>query len=69
MVSSAMTPGPLGIEETNPNAEAPHAMAACASSSEAIQQILIRGFVLTSFDFNLHPTSFDFCPRYTRWQH
>src|SRR5690242_10095843 len=45
IVSSEITPGPLGIEETSPRAEAPQAIAARASSKEAMQQILIRGGV------------------------
>jgi len=32
MVASSITPGPLGMEETSPNADAPCAMASCASS-------------------------------------
>jgi hypothetical protein len=43
MVSSEMTPGPLGIAETNPSAEAPHAIPIRASSRDVMQQILIRG--------------------------
>jgi hypothetical protein len=38
-----MTPGPLGIDETRPSAEAPARMAIHASSTLAMQQILIRG--------------------------
>ena len=38
-----MTPGPLGIAETNPSAEAPHAIAIRASSRDVMQQILVRG--------------------------
>ena len=47
MVSSVMTPGPLGIAETSPKADAPLAIAARASSSEAMQQILTLGLVVT----------------------
>src|SRR5690242_19820382 len=41
--SSLITPGPLGIFETRPSAEAPSAMACSASSLLAIQQIFTRG--------------------------
>ena len=47
MLSSGIIPGPLGIEETRPNAEAPLAMEAHASSRDAMQQILTRGLLLT----------------------
>src|SRR5690349_19580440 len=43
IVSSPMTPGPLGIADTRPKAEAPQAIASAASSTELMQQILIRG--------------------------
>jgi hypothetical protein len=43
MVSSAMTPGPLGMAETNPNAAAPWRIAICASAALLMQQILTRG--------------------------
>ena len=46
--SSGIGPGPLGISETNPTAEAPYLMASHASSTLAIQQILTLGF-LTGF--------------------
>jgi hypothetical protein len=39
-VSSEMMPGPLFIAETNPSAEAPHAIAVRASSRDVMQQIL-----------------------------
>jgi hypothetical protein len=42
-----MIPGPLGMAETNPNAEAPQMMAMCASAGDLIQQILILGRVCT----------------------
>ncbi len=42
--SSLMGPGPLGISETSPSADAPMRMTAQASSTLAIQQILTRGF-------------------------
>src|SRR6266436_3438957 len=47
IASSEITPGPLGMAETSPTAEAPQEIAARASASEAMQQILIRGIVLT----------------------
>jgi hypothetical protein len=39
MRSSSITPGPLGIAETRPIADAPAAIAARASSALAMQQI------------------------------
>lgn len=41
--SSEMGPGPLGMAETRPRAEAPYRIASCASSMLAIQQIFTRG--------------------------
>ena len=41
--SSRITPGPLGIAETRPNADAPQAIASAASSTLLMQQILTRG--------------------------
>jgi len=43
MRSSDMTPGPLGISETRPSADAPYWIAVLASSTLAIQQILTLG--------------------------
>jgi len=40
--SSEITPGPLGIAETNPNADAPLLIASWDSSTELIQQIFTR---------------------------
>jgi len=40
---SAIGPGPLGIRETRPMAEAPQSMASLASAWEAMQQIFTRG--------------------------
>jgi hypothetical protein len=40
-----MIPGPLGMAETNPNAEAPQLMAMSASAGDLMQQILILGRV------------------------
>ncbi len=48
MSGSGMTPGPLGIDETSPSAEAPARMAAWASSTLEMQQILMRGMLLAS---------------------
>ena len=45
---SSITPGPLGILETRPTAEAPAATAMDASSRLLIQQILIRTFIATT---------------------
>jgi hypothetical protein len=41
--SSLMTPGPLGMVETRPSADAPHSMARAASSTLPMQQIFTRG--------------------------
>jgi hypothetical protein len=41
--SSEMTPGPLGISETNPSADAPYRIASHASSTLDMQQILTLG--------------------------
>jgi hypothetical protein len=57
MSSSLMTPGPLGMCETEPRADAPHLMAKAASSTLPMQHILTRGravetlndFVIESF--------------------
>jgi hypothetical protein len=38
-----MTPGPLGISDTNPTADAPHSTAMRASNALAMQQTLTRG--------------------------
>ena len=43
MVSSAITPGPLGMADTRPSAEAPARMAVQASSRLAMQQTFTRG--------------------------
>ncbi len=47
IASSEMTPGPLGIAETRPNAEAPQPIASTASAGELMQQILTLGSVCT----------------------
>jgi hypothetical protein len=44
MSSSEITPGPLGISDTKPIADAPKRIAVCASSILLIQQIFTRGF-------------------------
>src|SRR6266487_3142037 len=43
MSSSEITPGPLGILETSPSAEAPAEMATCASAALWMQQTLTGG--------------------------
>lgn len=43
MVGSEMTPGPLGIFATKPNASAPYRRASLASATLLIQQILTLG--------------------------
>jgi len=43
IVSSEIMPGPLGMAQTRPKAEAPHVIASCASAGVLIQQILILG--------------------------
>jgi hypothetical protein len=45
IIFSDMIPGPLGMAETNPNAEAPQLMAMSASAGDLMQQILILGRV------------------------
>ena len=45
IASSEMTPGPLGIAETKPMAEAPQAIASAASEGDLMQQILTLGRV------------------------
>jgi hypothetical protein len=40
--SSSITPGPLGIADTNPTADAPHSTAARISSTLAMQQTFTR---------------------------
>src|SRR6266849_161963 len=53
--SSAMTPGPLGIAETRPRAEAPYLMASCASEMLLMQQILTRGFFVACMRYLCYP--------------
>ena len=43
IASSEITPGPLGMAETSPKAEAPQAIACAASTGDLIQQIFTRG--------------------------
>jgi hypothetical protein len=43
IASLPITPGPLGIDETSPSAEAPWRMAVHASSTDEMQQTLMRG--------------------------
>jgi hypothetical protein len=52
IVPSSMTPGSESIAPASPRASAPARMASCASSREAMQQILIRvrmGGILSRF--------------------
>jgi hypothetical protein len=49
MVSSVITPGPLGMAETRPIAFAPWRIASAASATLRMQQILTRGFKLPFF--------------------
>jgi hypothetical protein len=44
--SSGIGPGPLGIADTSPTADAPASIAIQASSTLAMQQIFTRGFVV-----------------------
>jgi hypothetical protein len=53
--SSLITPGPLGIDETRPSAEAPHSMASAASSTEPMQQIFMRGTRVGLMDASYSP--------------
>jgi len=48
MLSSGMTPGPLGMSDTRPSAAAPAATAARASAALRMQQTLTRGTELGS---------------------
>ena len=43
---SGIGPGPLGIAETNPTADAPCSIAIQASATLAMQQIFTRGFTI-----------------------
>ena len=52
---SGIGPGPLGISETNPSAEAPCSIAIHASATLAIQQIFTRGLRVGLIRVNLHP--------------
>jgi hypothetical protein len=45
MVSSEITPGPLGMVETSPIADAPWRTAMAASVTLLMQQIFTRGFI------------------------
>ncbi len=64
LVASDTTPGPLGIAETKPNADAPQAIADAASSGDLIQQILILGLSFTMGAGNLLSRFFR-CPKAT----
>ena len=44
--SSSMTPGPLGISDTKPSADAPHSIASSASSRLLMQQIFTLGLLV-----------------------
>src|SRR5437764_12927783 len=44
--ASAITPGPLGMCETNPTADAPNSIANAASSTLAMQQIFTLGLLV-----------------------
>ena len=48
--SSGIGPGPLGIADTKPIAEAPYRIASFASSTLAMQQIFILGFVVGAME-------------------
>jgi hypothetical protein len=60
MVLSEITPGPLGISETNPKADAPYRMASLASLTLEMQQILTLGLWKGSifYSFGLSFSSF-----------
>src|ERR1700730_5529582 len=51
--SSLMTPGPLGMFETKPSADAPQAMARAASSTLPMQQTFTRGVRVARMRFPL----------------
>jgi hypothetical protein len=44
MSGSSITPGPLGIAETSPSADAPASTAMAASAALEMQQIFTRGW-------------------------
>jgi hypothetical protein len=46
IISSSITPGPLGIEDTSPNADAPCSTARRASATDEMQQILTLGCIV-----------------------
>src|SRR5260221_12570764 len=46
--ASSITPGPVGMDDTSPSAEAPARTARAASSALPMQQILMRGFIDSS---------------------
>src|SRR5687767_14007203 len=50
MSPSSITPGPLGISETSPTADAPHSTTRRISSTLAMQQTLTRGRVVIVFE-------------------
>src|SRR5687767_286717 len=52
---SGIGPGPLGIADTNPIADAPCSIAIHASATLAIQQIFTRGIRVGLMRLNLHP--------------
>jgi hypothetical protein len=54
---SSMTPGPLGILATRPNADAPAATARYASSTDMMQQTFTRGAGI-ALDSSKLPTRF-----------
>ena len=63
MSSSGITPGPLGISETSPRAEAPAEMAMRASVSLWMQQILMGGVVVNRAAKVPAPMAVDFIIR------
>src|SRR5689334_23764665 len=52
--SSGIGPGPLGIADTSPIADAPASIAIHASATLAIQQIFTRGFIVKRFSHKRH---------------
>lgn len=55
MSSSGMTPGPLGMCDTRPSADAPIWTASRASSTLEMQQILTRGILNMNLLYGLTP--------------
>src|SRR5947207_1142089 len=65
MRASGIGPGPLGMRETRPMADAPRRTASSASRREATQQTLTRGATRNIYgmtDYNLEELHTNLCP-------